>query len=54
MNPETLIELTREFYPELSEVATLENAENFLFSDPLVSDASVDEFAYYLRDLYQY
>ena len=52
MNPEALIEFLVGSYPELEEYATLENAENFLDSDPMVSDASVDEFAYYLQELY--
>ena len=52
MNPETLVEYTVGCYPELEPFATQENAENFLFSDPMASDASVDEFACYLRELY--
>ena len=52
MNPEVLVEFLISSYPELGEYATLENAENFLDSDPMVSDASVDEFAFYLRELY--
>ena len=52
MNPEALVELLVRFYPELESYATLENAENFLDSDPMVSDASVDEFANYLSELY--
>lgn len=52
MNPEALVELLVRFYPELESCATLENAENFLDSDPMVSDASVDEFANYLYELY--
>ena len=52
MNPEALVELLIRFYPDLESYATLENAENFLDSDPMVSDASVDEFANYLYELY--
>lgn len=48
MNPETLMEFTISCYPELAPYVTQEKAENFLFSDPMASDASVDEFANYI------